>query len=114
MLEGTGIGPAVIAATLQVLKSVEEVCGLKFELQFGGLIGEDAVKEHGQWLPDDTRQFCADIFQKDGAILSGPGGGRYVYDLRRYFDLFCKFVPVRPPRGNRPGGQDFPAAFERE
>jgi 3-isopropylmalate dehydrogenase len=98
VLEGTGIGPAVIAATLQVLKSVEEICELKFEVQFGGLIGEDAVKEHGQWLPDDTRQFCADIFQKDGAILSGPGGGRYVYDLRRYFDLFCKFVPVRPPR----------------
>jgi 3-isopropylmalate dehydrogenase len=96
VLEGTGIGPAVIAATLQVLKSVESVCGLKFEVQLGGLIGEDAVREHGQWLPENTRQFCADIFQQGGAILSGPGGGRYVYDLRRHFDLFCKFVPVQP------------------
>ena len=41
-------------------------------------------------------EFCADIFQVGGAILNGPGGGRYVYDLRRRFDLFCKFVPVRP------------------
>jgi 3-isopropylmalate dehydrogenase len=96
VLEGTGIGPAVIAATLHVLKAVELACGLKFDVQFGGLIGDEAIKEHGKWLPDDTQQFCADIFQRGGAILSGPGGGRYVYDLRRHFDLFCKFVPVRP------------------
>jgi 3-isopropylmalate dehydrogenase len=96
VLEGTGIGPDVIAATLQVLKSVELVCGLKFDVQMGGLIGEEGIREHGQWLPDDTRQFCAGIFEQSGAILSGPGGGRYVYDLRRHFDLFCKFVPVHP------------------
>jgi len=96
VLEGTGIGPTVITAALQVLKSVEQVCGLKFEVRFGGLIGEDAIKEHGQWLPEDTVAFCADVFQLGGAILNGPGGGRYVYDLRRRFDLFCKFVPVQP------------------
>ncbi|MES1180648.1 MAG: isocitrate/isopropylmalate family dehydrogenase, partial [Verrucomicrobiota bacterium] len=50
-----------------------------------------------QWLPEDTMDFCADVFQRGGAILNGPGGGRYVYDLRRRFDLFCKFVPVQPP-----------------
>jgi 3-isopropylmalate dehydrogenase len=65
-------------------------------VRFGGLIGEDAIKEHGQWLPEDTADFCADIFRAGGAILNGPGGGRYVYDLRRRFDLFCKFVPVLP------------------
>ena len=96
VLEGTGIGPTVITAALQVLKSVEQVCGLKFEVRFGGLIGEDAIKEHGQWLPEDTVAFCADVFQLGGAILNGPGGGRYVYDLRRRFDLFCKFVPIQP------------------
>ena len=41
-------------------------------------------------------EFCTGIFEKGGAILNGPGGGRYVYDLRRRFDLFCKFVPVQP------------------
>jgi 3-isopropylmalate dehydrogenase len=96
VLEGTGVGPAVIASALQVLKPVQQVLNLKFEIRFGGLIGEDAIKEHGQWLPDDTMEFCADIFQLGGAILNGPGGGRYVYDLRRRFDLFCKFVPVVP------------------
>jgi 3-isopropylmalate dehydrogenase len=97
VLEGTGIGPMVINSALQVLKSVEQVLGLKFEVRFGGLIGEDAIKEYGQWLPEDTVDFCTDIFHRGGAILNGPGGGRYVYDLRRRFDLFCKFVPVQPP-----------------
>ena len=96
VLEGTGIGPEVIAAALKVLESVREVCGLNFEVRHGGLIGEDAVKEHGQWLPEEAVAFCADVFRLGGAILNGPGGGRYVYDLRRRFDLFCKFVPVQP------------------
>src|SRR5260370_35366484 len=52
VLEGTGIGPSVITSTLQVLKSVEQALNLKFEVRFGGLIGEDAIKECGQWLPE--------------------------------------------------------------
>ena len=96
VLEGTGVGPAVIDAALKVLKAVETTLDLRFEVRFGGLIGEDAIKEHGQWLPEDTVEFCADIFRMGGAILNGPGGGRYVYDLRKRFDLFCKFVPVQP------------------
>ncbi len=96
VLEGAGVGPQIIDATLLVLRSVEQAQGLKFEVRFGGLIGEDAVREHGQWLTEDTVDFCAGIFRRGGAILNGPGGGRYVYDLRRRFDLFCKFVPVQP------------------
>jgi len=96
ILEGAGIGPEIINATLQVLKSVEQAMDLKFDVRRGGLIGEEAAVSCGKWLPEKTMEFCADIFQVGGAILNGPGGGRYVYDLRRRFDLFCKFVPVRP------------------
>jgi 3-isopropylmalate dehydrogenase len=96
VLEGTGVGPQVVRASLRVLKSVEQATGFKFEVRHGGLIGEEAEASCGQWLPEDTAAFCADVFQAGGAILSGPGGGRYVYDLRRRFDLFCKFVPVKP------------------
>ncbi len=96
VLEGTGIGPSVIAATLEVLSAVEQVFGFRCEVRRGGLIGEDAIKEYGQWLPENAVAFCAEVFQRGGAILNGPGGGRYVYDLRRRFDLFCKFVPIRP------------------
>jgi 3-isopropylmalate dehydrogenase len=96
VLEGTGIGPAVVGASLDTLAAVAQVLDLTFDVRRGGLIGERAVAEHGTWLPEETAGFCADVLQRHGAILSGPGGGRYVYDLRRRFDLFCKFVPVRP------------------
>lgn len=96
ILDGTGIGPQIIQATLRVLSSVEQAMELRFDVRQGGLIGEEAVASCGKWLPEDTMEFCADVFQLGGAILNGPGGGRYVYDLRRRFDLFCKFVPVQP------------------
>ncbi|HSD24799.1 MAG TPA: isocitrate/isopropylmalate family dehydrogenase, partial [Solirubrobacterales bacterium] len=38
--------------------------------------------------------FCQNVCDRGGAILTGPGGGRYVYDLRRRLDLFLKLVPV--------------------
>jgi 3-isopropylmalate dehydrogenase len=96
VLEGSGIGPSVIQCSLEVLNAAASALNTSFEIRRGGLIGEDARKECGQWLPDKTVKFCAEIFGCGGAILSGPGAGRYVYDLRRQFDLYCKFVPVRP------------------
>jgi 3-isopropylmalate dehydrogenase len=96
VLAGAGIGAEIIDSALQVLKAAGQVLNLKFEIRHGGLIGEDAVAAHGDWLPEATMEFCADIFNRGGAILNGPGGGRYVYDLRRRFDLFCKLVPVQP------------------
>jgi 3-isopropylmalate dehydrogenase len=96
VLEGTGIGGEVIDSALQVLKAAGQVLNLQFEIRHGGVIGEDAIAAHGKWLPESAIEFCADILDLGGAILNGPGGGRYVYDLRRHFDLFCKFVPVRP------------------
>lgn len=93
---GSGIGREVITAALRVLAAVEQTTGLQFELRHGGLIGEEAEAQFGEPLPDSAIQFCREIFDDGGAILNGPGGGRYVYDLRRQFDLFCKFVPIRP------------------
>jgi 3-isopropylmalate dehydrogenase len=96
VLKGTGIGPQIIDCSLQMLAAVREVTGRKFDLWHGGPIGEEAKTQFGRWLPNTVIQFCAEVFERGGAILSGPGGGRYVYDLRKQFDLFCKFVPVRP------------------
>jgi 3-isopropylmalate dehydrogenase len=96
IIEGCGIGPEVIAGALRVLSAVEQITGLKFELRHGGPVGEEAEKRFGSVLPESTVQFFAGIFARHGAVLNGPGGGRFVYDLRRRFDLFCKFVPVRP------------------
>src|ERR1022692_132629 len=106
VLKGTGIGPEVIDCSLQLLAAVQDVTGTKFDLWHGGPIGEEAKTQFGRWLPNTVVQFCAEVFGRGGAILSGPGGGRYVYDLRKQFDLFCKFVPVRPRSEERRVGKE--------
>jgi len=95
VIEGCGIGPEVIGATLRVLHAVEQVTGRKFELSHGGPVGEKAEKQLGNSFPESTAEFFAETFARGGAVLCGPGGGRFVYDLRERFDLFCKFAPVR-------------------
>jgi 3-isopropylmalate dehydrogenase len=95
LLPGSGIGREVTDAALRVLAAVEVGTGLGFEVRHGGAIGEEAEQRCGSALPEPVVAFCGEVFDDGGAILSGPGGGRYVYDLRRRFDLFCKLAPVR-------------------
>lgn len=59
-------------------------------------IFDTAKRDGGSPLPEAIVRFNAGVFEAGGAVLSGPVGGRHVYDLRRQFDLFCKLVPVRP------------------
>jgi len=96
VLPGEGVGPDVIAAALAVLSAVESVSDARFEARTGGAIGRSAEASSGRALTEDVCGFCDDVFGRGGAILAGPGGGRFVYDLRRRFDLFCKISPLRP------------------
>jgi 3-isopropylmalate dehydrogenase len=96
VLPGEGVGPEVIAASLDVLQRVTELTGQSFEICQGGKIGLLAKAECGQVLPQNVVDFCNDVFTEGGAIFAGPGGGRFVYELRDAFDLFCKFTPLRP------------------
>jgi len=50
-------------------------------------------------LPKDVIEFCESVFGSGGAILHGAGGGRFVYELRKYFDLFLKIIPVQVAYG---------------
>src|SRR6478672_5826300 len=95
VLPGEGIGPEVISVALSVLSAIEAANGARFEVRTGGAIGHDAERRTGRPLSDEVSAFCEDVFGKGGAILAGPGGGRFVYDLRKRFDLFCKLSPVR-------------------
>lgn len=96
LLPGEGIGPEVIEAGLAVLGTVASACSVTLEIQRGGRIGKEAVAESGQALTGEVVDFCSGIFARRGAVVCGPGGGRFVYDLRREFDLFCKLAPIRP------------------
>lgn len=96
VLPGEGIGPEVTAAACRVLRALEPAAGRRFEIRAGGPIGREAEGLSGRPLSGEVESFCADVFARGGAILAGPGGGRFVYDLRRRFDLFCKLSPLRP------------------
>ncbi len=96
LLKGEGVGPEVIDATIEVLGAFEGVMPVGFELREGGPIGYAAQREHGQSLTPEVVDFCREVFDVGGAVMCGPGGGRFVYDLRACFDLYCKLIPLRP------------------
>ncbi len=96
VLPGEGVGPDVISAALAVLSAVVSGSEARFEVTIGGAIGRDAEAASGRALTEDVCGFCDGVFERGGAVLAGPGGGRFVYDLRRRFDLFCKISPLQP------------------
>lgn len=96
LLPGEGIGPEVMAAVIDVLDAVARNSGLTLDIQQGGTIGRKAKAEYGKALPPEVKQWCESVFSSGGAILCGPGGSRFVYDMRSEFDLFCKFTPIKP------------------
>jgi len=96
VLTGEGIGTEVIDAALKVLDVVSSSLGKSFEIKKGGTIGNESHHQNGKYLSDEVINFCKNIFRKGGAVLCGPGGGRFVYEMRSYFDLYCKFTPLKP------------------
>jgi 3-isopropylmalate dehydrogenase len=96
VLPGEGIGPDLIQLCLNFIETIQSVTNLQFEIQIGGDIGKNAAAKHGIALTNEVKAFCADIFTRNGAILCGPGGDRFVYDLRKAFGLFCKIAPIIP------------------
>jgi 3-isopropylmalate dehydrogenase len=99
VLPGEGIGPEVVGAALVALRKLEDAGGSRVALEFGGPIGKPAEREAGTALPDEVLSFCESVLGRGGAILSGPGGGRYVYDLRRRLGLFIKVSPIQSRLG---------------
>jgi 3-isopropylmalate dehydrogenase len=95
--DGDGCGTAFIAVCLRILEALQQTGAGRFEIRRGGLIGSAAESSHGMALTPQTEDFCQDPFAAGGALLHGAGGGRFVYDLRRRFDLYCKISPLTHP-----------------
>ena len=96
IFDGEGIGPELMTVCRLILARVGRCAGQQFSLESGGVIGTPAFHATGNWVTPETEEFCHAIHARHGAILCGPGGGRFVYDLRRCLNLFCKLVPLRP------------------
>lgn len=99
VLPGEGVGPEITECALKVLGQVAEATGIELAIRWGGPVGRSAESAHGSALPAVVVQFCQDVFAQGGAVLSGPGGGRYVYDLRKQLDLFFKISPLQIVNG---------------
>jgi 3-isopropylmalate dehydrogenase len=95
ILRGEGSGPELIDAACNVLNAVAEPCRLNLCIKTGGDIGSLSAKRTGEFLADEVAQFCGEIFADGGAIMTGAAGGRFVYDMRRRFDLYYKLNPLR-------------------
>lgn len=89
VLPGEGIGPEVVFAALRILEALEAADVARFDLRIAGpCIGVGSVTL-------EEEEFFDEIFAAGGTVLCGPRGGRFVYELRRRFDLFLKLSPLR-------------------
>lgn len=96
VLEGEGVGPELVPLAIGLLQVLAEHGGRSFDIRHGGLIGGPAKARFGSSLSPEVAEFAEQVFEDGGALFCGPGGDRFVYELRRQFDLFCKFTPIRP------------------
>jgi 3-isopropylmalate dehydrogenase len=101
LLPGDGIGPEIIAPTLQVLKAAG--ADLEYEEQvFGGA----SIDAHGTALTDETLEACKNA---DAVLLAAVGGPKWdttdpdkprpeqgLLGLRKGLELFANLRPVKP------------------
>jgi isocitrate/isopropylmalate dehydrogenase len=78
VLTGEGIGAEVVGAARDVLDCVRARAQRPVEILVGGKIGRPAQAECGAALSGEVIEFCDSVFARGGAILCGPGGGRFV------------------------------------
>ena len=96
VLWGEGVGQEVIAAGLEVLESVVGPRSVALNVYEAGRLDSHAVKAKADRpLTDEILGLCEQTFARGGAVIQGPYGGRFVYDLRRHFDLFFKISPLQ-------------------
>ena len=108
VLEGDGIGPEIVAATLAVLRAADRAFGLGLAFSHE-TIGWAAHKTLGTTLPDDVVEKAK---QADGVLL-GPvshneyppperGGRNPSGGLRKALDLYANIRPARSRAGFPP------------
>lgn len=93
---GEGVGVEVVPVAMRMLGLLAGHSDRKFQLHEGGLIGLPAKAIHGTSLSPEVTGFSEGLFARGGAMFCGPGGDRFVYELRRQFNLYCKFTPLEP------------------
>ncbi|MCX8060492.1 MAG: 3-isopropylmalate dehydrogenase, partial [Aquificaceae bacterium] len=103
VLEGDGIGPEVIGATLKVLEKVSELSGVELVFE-RGLIGGSAIDQRGTPLPQETLRLC---LESHAVLLGAVGGPKWdhlptekrpekgLLGIRKALDLYANLRPVK-------------------
>jgi 3-isopropylmalate dehydrogenase len=104
LLPGDGIGPEVVEAAVEVLRSVESTFGHQFHLS-EHLLGGCAIDACGTALPEDTLAAC---LSADAVLLGAVGGPKWddpqaavrpeqgLLGIRKALGLFANLRPVQP------------------
>jgi isocitrate/isopropylmalate dehydrogenase len=121
VLPGDGIGPEIVAATLDVLRATDHLFRLELTFETAA-IGFDSLKTAGATITDEV---IARAKRADGVIL-GPvshneyppvaqGGLNPSGELRKRLDLFANIRPARSRAGLPPRcGRDIDLVIVRE
>lgn len=96
VLPGEGVGPEIVPLALKLLAPLADTSNHRFIIRTGGPIGCESKRLCGASLSAEVIAFTEEIFADGGALFCGPGGDRFVHELRKRFDLFCKFTPLQP------------------
>lgn len=111
---GEGVGPELTSICVRMLRRLGDRRSFGVEVETGGPIGLEARKACGEDLPSSALDFATRTFEAGGAILAGPGGGRFVYDMRRCLGLLLKINPLRSFRGAVHGRPPFDVVVVRD
>ena len=102
LLPGDGIGPEIMAVTVQVLKVIAQKYDLEFDFQ-EALIGGAAIDATGKPLPQETIDSC---LKSDAVLLAAIGGYKWdnlpreqrpetgLLGIRAALDLFANLRPA--------------------
>jgi 3-isopropylmalate dehydrogenase len=93
---GEGVGPEVVPIAIDLLQLLVDHSDRSIALHEGGLIGLPAKERFGSSLSGEVIDFADALFARNGALFCGPGGDRFVYEIRRRFNLYCKYTPLEP------------------
>ena len=103
VLEGDGIGPEVVRASLDVLEKVGQIFGHQFQTE-KALIGGSAIDAYGTPLPKETVDLC---LSSDAVLLGAVGGPKWdnlptdkrpekgLLGIRKALDLYANLRPAK-------------------
>jgi len=103
VLKGDGIGPEIVEQAVRVLRKVEELYPVRFELK-EGYIGGVAIDKFGDPLPEETLRLCK---ESDAVLLGAVGGPEWdhlptdkrpekgLLRIRKELDLYANLRPAK-------------------